>query len=89
MVFRFQWTKLFWSRSQKLLDVGTGPRAGAKNFRCLELELELELEPEIRVPSPQPCKILLSLSCVESGKELSLQTMALEASSDENSTWLH
>jgi len=24
MVFSFQWTKLFWSRSQELLDVGAG-----------------------------------------------------------------
>jgi len=37
-------TKLFWSRSQKLLDVG----AGAKNLRCPEPE------PEIWAPAPQP-----------------------------------
>jgi len=30
MVFRFQWTKSFWSQSQKLLDVGAG--AGAKTL---------------------------------------------------------
>jgi len=28
MIFSFQWTKLFWSQSQKLLDF----RAGAKNY---------------------------------------------------------
>ena len=39
MVFTFQWTKLFWSRSQKLSDVGAG--AGAKTSRCLELKPEI------------------------------------------------
>jgi len=39
MVFSFYWTKSFWSRSQKLLEVG----AGAKKFGYLELE-----------PEPQP-----------------------------------
>jgi len=43
--FSVQWTKSFWGRIQKLLDVG----AGAKKFRCLELE------PEMSVPAPQPC----------------------------------
>jgi len=32
--------KLFWSRSQKLSEVGFG--AGPKKIRCLELEPELE-----------------------------------------------
>jgi len=39
MFFSFYWTKLFWSRSQKLLEVGDG----AKIFGYLELE-----------PEPQP-----------------------------------
>jgi len=39
MVFSVYWTKSFWSRSQKVLEVG----AGAKNFGYLELE-----------PEPQP-----------------------------------
>ena len=34
MVFSFQWTKSFWSLSQKCLDAG----AGGKDFRCLEPE---------------------------------------------------
>jgi len=46
MVFGFQWTKLFWSRSPKLLNV----EAGAKKFRCLRLEPESE----IWIPAPQP-----------------------------------
>jgi len=41
MFFSFQWTKLLWSRSQRLLDVG--PRT--KKFR------DLELEPECWVPA--------------------------------------
>ena len=40
------WTKLFWSRNQKFLDVGAGAP-----FRCPALELE----PEIWVQAPQPC----------------------------------
>ena len=40
----FFWTKLVWSRSQKLQDIGTG----AKKLWCLELELE----PEIWVLAP-------------------------------------
>ena len=36
MVFSIYWTKSFWSRSQKLLEVG----ARAKNFGHLELESE-------------------------------------------------
>jgi len=35
--FSFQWTKLFWSRSQQLLDVGVE----AKIFRCPEPEIEI------------------------------------------------
>jgi len=48
MFFSFQLTKSFWSRSHKVLDVGT--RSVAKNFRCLELEPEPE--PEIWVSDP-------------------------------------
>jgi len=37
--FIFQWTKSFWSRNEKRLDVGTG--AGAKYFRYLEPEPDI------------------------------------------------
>ena len=46
MIFSLQWTKSFWSRSQKLLDVGVK----VKNLRCLEIEPESE----IWCPAPQP-----------------------------------
>ena len=44
IVFSVYWINSFWSRSQKLSEVGSG----AKKIRCLELE------PESWVPAPQP-----------------------------------
>ena len=41
--FMIFWTKLFWSRSQKLLDVGTGGGDGAKKLRRSKLEPETEI----------------------------------------------
>jgi len=39
MFFSVFWTKLFWSRSQKVQDDGTG----TKKIRCPELEPETEI----------------------------------------------
>jgi len=70
--FLIFWTKLFWSRSQKLLDVG----AGTKKFRCPELDPE----PEICVPAPQPwyTENLLALSLLCDLRCSAMETLSWE-----------
>jgi len=51
------WTKLFWGRSQNLVDVG----AGTKKFRCPEPEPEIEYR--LRSPAPSCPPHILQQIC--------------------------